>query len=227
MKTLAIDLSSSRRSVAAADGATVLAAVSLETIETSPLTMIEQVLAAAEWRREYVEAIALGIGPGSYAGIRSAIAIAQGWQLAREVRLIPISSIDCLAARLQLNHFNGSARLLIDAQRGEFYRAGYEISESLWRQTTPLEIITRATLEAEIEVPTFGPDLEKHNARCSPLFPDAAALAMIAAGRDDSVSGELIEPIYHRLSQFAKSNMPRTILTQDLPNQPASDCNLT
>lgn len=226
MKTLAIDFSTSRRSVAAADGATILSTISADSIQTNPFTIIEQVLAAAAWRRESVEAIALGIGPGSYAGIRSAIAIAQGWQLASDVRLIPVSSVDCLAERLRLNGYNGKARLLIDAQRGEFYRAVYEISPSHCRETLPLRIITGAALEADGELPAFGPDLEKVSAHCSPLFPDAAALTVIAAGRGDSVSGDQIEPIYLRLSQFAKSNVQRTILTQDLPNPPASDCNL-
>ena len=226
MKTLAIEFSSSRRSVAVAQGTKVLATVSVDTIETSPFTIIEKALIDSASQREEIVAIALGIGPGSYAGIRSAIAIAQGWQLAREARLIPISSIDCLAAVLCANGFRGSARLLIDAQRGEFYRAIVEISEVNWRQTTPLGIITRATLDTETQLPTFGPDLDKLKTGCQPLFPDAAALAVLAATREDSVSGDQIEPIYLRLSQFAKATAPRTILTRDLQNPPTSACNL-
>ena len=48
--------------------------------------------------REAIEAIAVGLGPGSYTGIRAAIALAQGWQLAREVKTLGVSSVAAMAA---------------------------------------------------------------------------------------------------------------------------------
>ena len=50
---------------------------------------------------EEIDCLAIGIGPGSYTGIRAAISIAQAWQLARSVNLLSISSVDCLAAAAQ------------------------------------------------------------------------------------------------------------------------------
>ena len=63
--------------------------------------MIEKVLAAAKIEREEIEVLAVGLGPGSYTGIRVAISIAQGWQLARGVKLLGIGSAECLAAQAQ------------------------------------------------------------------------------------------------------------------------------
>ena len=45
--------------------------------------MIEDVLARSQMEREQIEVLAVGLGPGSYTGIRVALSMAQGWQLAR------------------------------------------------------------------------------------------------------------------------------------------------
>ena len=52
--------------------------------------MIESALAEAKIEREQIEVIAVGLGPGSYTGIRAAISVAQGWQLARGVKLLGV-----------------------------------------------------------------------------------------------------------------------------------------
>ena len=90
--------------------------------------MIEQVLAEAKIEREQIDALAVGLGPGSYTGIRAAISIAQGWQLARGVKLLGVSSADCLAAQARAENILGRVNVVIDAQRNEFYLATYEIA---------------------------------------------------------------------------------------------------
>src|SRR5437867_7358680 len=102
-----------------------------EVVETAtsntmkPLSMVETVLKQAGLEREQIEVLAIGLGPGSYTGIRVAIAMAQGWQLARRVKLLGLSSMECIAAQAQADGFKGKASVLIDAQREEFYVAGY------------------------------------------------------------------------------------------------------
>src|SRR5438874_7806744 len=128
MKILAIEFSSAQRSVAVvADGAT----QSWEVIETggrstNAIGMIEAVLRQAQVEREQIESLAIGLGPGSYNGIRLAIALAQGWQLgadASKIKLLGVSSADCLAAQAQMEGVTGRVKVVIDAQRGEFYVA--------------------------------------------------------------------------------------------------------
>ena len=77
--------------------------------------------------------IAVGLGPGSYTGIRVAISMAQGWQLARGVKLLGVSSAECLAAQAQAEKIFGRVNVVIDAQRNEFYLATYEISPRGWQ----------------------------------------------------------------------------------------------
>jgi len=110
--------------------------------------MIEKVLATAKLEREEIEAIAVGLGPGSYTGIRAAIALAQGWQLARGVKLLGVGSVECLAAQAQAEKIFGRVNAVIDAQRGEFYSAVYEISAAGWRETGALRIVSLAELQA-------------------------------------------------------------------------------
>src|ERR1035437_6117737 len=97
MTILALEFSSEQRSVALArDGVVLAEACELGGGDTKAVAVIEKVLAAAKIAREEIEMIVVGLGPGSYTGIRAAIAVAQGWQLARGVKLLGISSAECL-----------------------------------------------------------------------------------------------------------------------------------
>ena len=60
-------------------------------LKTGPLVLIEQALQQAQIGREEIQRLGIGIGPG-YTGIRSAIAVAQGWQLARDTELCAVAA---------------------------------------------------------------------------------------------------------------------------------------
>jgi len=105
MTILALEFSSERRSVALARDGIVLSEAVEQTggRATNALGLIESALATAGLSRDEIEVIAVGLGPGSYTGIRAAIAVAQGWQLARGVKLLGISSAE--ASRLVLSNW--------------------------------------------------------------------------------------------------------------------------
>src|SRR5687768_14502839 len=98
MKILALEFSSEQRSVAVVENDTVLGEAR-ETAgkHTQAFGLIEQALAQAGLEREHIDCVAVGLGPGSYMGTRIAIAIAQGWQLARGVKTTGINSAEALA----------------------------------------------------------------------------------------------------------------------------------
>src|SRR5437899_6462135 len=140
MKILAFEFSSPQRSVAVRHGEAddrVLAAS--EVIDSAPgnamkpLGLVEAALQQAGIEREQIECIVIGLGPGSYTGIRAAIALAQGWQLGRDAHLLGVSSAECAAAQAQAEGLIGKVTVLIDAQRGEFYLAGYELDRKSTR----------------------------------------------------------------------------------------------
>src|SRR5882724_9207269 len=105
MKILAVEFSSGQRSVAVVEHGRVLgSATETATRETHALTLVTRALTEAGLEREAVDCLAIGLGPGSYTGIRAAIALAQGWQLAAgeaRLKLLGISSAACLAAEAQ------------------------------------------------------------------------------------------------------------------------------
>ena len=201
MKILALEFSSNRRSVAIAEGNDVLATVATVDVKKPPLTLIDEALTKASLDPPAIETIALGTGPGSYTGIRSAIATAQGWQLARDINLLAISSAEVLAATARTNGHHGETHFLIDAQRHEYYHTTWNLTEDNQSKTTPLHIIT---VTAAAELKAFGPDAAGFPS-CESLFPDAAILAQLAAGRTDFQPGETIEPIYLRPIEFTKA----------------------
>ncbi len=199
MTILALEFSSERRSVALARNGVLLAEAG-ETggRDTKAFALIEKVLAAAKVTREEIEVIAVGLGPGSYTGIRAAIAVAQGWQLARGVKLIGISSVEALAVEAQAAKIFGRVNVGVDAQRGEFYLATWNLSGERREEISPLKIVTAAEMTAlknagEICV---GPETGKI------LWPRAAALVALADGRTDFLAGEQLTPIYLRETNF-------------------------
>jgi len=79
-----------------------------------PLGMVEAVLKQTGVEREQVEAIAVGLGPGSYNGIRVAIALAQGWQLASGVKLLGVAARSAWRRRRSADGIQGKFSIVIE-----------------------------------------------------------------------------------------------------------------
>jgi tRNA threonylcarbamoyl adenosine modification protein YeaZ len=178
-----------------------------------PLGMVEEALKQAGLEREQIECLAIGLGPGSYNGIRVAIALAQGWQLAGSVKLLGVSSADCVAAQAQADGVQGRVNIVIDAQRGEFYLAGYEIGEEKRRAIAPLRLATLAEVREREQAGEIllGPEVTRWFPQGRTVFPRAATLGRLALGRANFVAGEKLEPIYLRETKFVKAPPPRAL----------------
>lgn len=232
MKILALEFSSTRRGVAVVDAvpaassrrsdalptpdggckppapdARVLGLAEGDGLTPGPFELIESALRAAGVEREAIECIVVGLGPGSYTGVRSAIALAQGWQLALGVKLLGVSSAEVLAATAQAAGVTGRVAVVIDALRGEFYSASYEIKADGWREVAPLRLVTRVAVEA---LAAAGESLVSPDAKCPfpgarLLTPSASELGRLAALRTDFLPGEMLEPLYLRETTFVKA----------------------
>ena len=211
MTILALEFSSPQRSVAVlrTDGP-VAAAEAVETggRGTNAFRMIEEVLARGEDEREQIDVLAVGLGPGSYTGIRAAISLAQGWQLARGVKLLGVSSAEVIAAQARAEKILGRVNVVIDAQRNEFYLATYEIADGGWRETGPLKIVPAAEVQSRAGAGAggilAGPEVTRWFPGGRLVFPRAAVLAELAAARSDYTPGENLEPIYLRETNYVK-----------------------
>lgn len=216
MKILALDFSSPQRNVAvlndgnSADHQVIDASTGRD---MKPFALIESAMRQAKLEREDIECIAVGIGPGSYTGIRVAISLAQGWQLATGVKLLGISSVECIAAQAVADGVSGKFCVAIDALRGEFYLASYEASGGMTKECSPLKLATLAEVEDRIKSGelSVGPETTKWFPSGRVVFPSAATLAKLARLRMDFVSGERLEPIYLRETTFVKAPPARVL----------------
>ena len=219
MKILALEFSSPQRSVALVrqgDSSAVL--VECEAVETGggtnkPFEMIEEVLRQSGIEREQVERLAVGLGPGSYTGIRAGIALAQGWQLGLGTAICGLSSADCVAAAALAEGLAGRIGVVIDAQRGEFYQAVYELGAGSWRELEPLRLAAPASI-AELEkdgVLVVGPEVIRWFPEGRTVFPRAAVLGRLALEQTRFAPGENLQPIYLRPTTFVKAPPPRVL----------------
>jgi tRNA threonylcarbamoyladenosine biosynthesis protein TsaB len=216
MKILAIEFSSAQRSAALLEsesGALLGSASEMGGREMKALGLVQQALEQAGVSKQAVECIAVGIGPGSYAGIRASISLAQGWQVARGVHLLGLSSVEVLAATAREGGMAGPVHVIIDAQRGEFYIAGYLLSATEVKEVEPLKLAPLAEVErlAAAGAVFVGPEAGSVIPSGVTLFPDARVLATLARLRKDFVPGDKLEPIYLRETAFVKAPPTRIL----------------
>ncbi len=102
---------------------------------------VAEVMSRADVGWGDLDAIAVGVGPGMFTGLRIGIATARGLARGSGLPLRPVSSLAALAAGIE-----GPLRLpLIDARRGEVFGALYEVDERVWPPVAipPEELVRR------------------------------------------------------------------------------------
>jgi len=157
--------------------------------------------------------IAVGVGPGSFTGIRAGIAAAKGLALPRlGVGVKAVSSFDALAMTVapQMPRDCAAMCVLADARRDEVYVAMYDRAG---KPTSDCRIATLESVADEIHATVWfvSPEIEKYRATLAelfggfatpcaqPVFPSAAALGWIARTRESKLP---LEPIYLRTPQY-------------------------
>ena len=103
---------------------------------------------------EEIDAIAVGVGPGAFTGLRIGVATARALAGARGLPLRPVSSLAALAAGIG----EEPALPLIDARRGELFAALYDAGGTTWEPfvTTPDSLAER--LRADGRTPLAAGD---------------------------------------------------------------------
>ncbi|MFM7803189.1 MAG: tRNA (adenosine(37)-N6)-threonylcarbamoyltransferase complex dimerization subunit type 1 TsaB [Verrucomicrobiota bacterium] len=236
MICLAFEFTSDRRSVAVSDGdRRVLAEAVHDRGRTTPVfQLVERALAEAGLCRVAVERLAVSIGPGSYTGIRLAIAAAQGWHLGTGVEVVAVDTFEALLRQTRRQPSSGPRVLCVNAQRQEF--AVREWSGGGWTGPLHLESTEGLLQRRAAGEALFGPDLRAwiqglpatsvgpggspanpvdradidRWAEAVEAFPTAGDVALLAATATP-VPPETLAPIYLREAAFVKAPPHRRI----------------
>lgn len=91
------------------------------------LPMIDALLAQAELSVQHLDGVVFGRGPGSFTGVRIAVALTQGIALGADVGVIGISTMNSVAQGVYRLHGDLSVAISLDARMDEVYFAAYQI----------------------------------------------------------------------------------------------------
>jgi tRNA threonylcarbamoyladenosine biosynthesis protein TsaB len=164
---------------------------------------------AGGWKA--IDRIAVGVGPGSFTGLRIGIATARALAQARGISIAPVSSLAALARGISESDATAPALPLIDARRGEVFAALYDAGGAeVWPPfvALPAELADRlqtmdwTPLAAGDGALRFGAELEAAGATVAPPenpIHRVAARHVCAVGEAAiEATPDQIQPLYLR-----------------------------
>jgi tRNA threonylcarbamoyladenosine biosynthesis protein TsaB len=175
-------------------------------------------LAEADMALASLTAIVFGRGPGSFTGLRTACAVAQGLAFGADIPVLPVDTLLAVAeeARWQRVQAAGvadadadlSVLALLDARMDEVYSAAYQWSAAgqSWQGVSALQVSAPENVQSSASVlagnvfEAYGPRLNMPGERCVAL-PTAAALLRLAPAlwaQGLAVPAEQAMPLYIR-----------------------------
>jgi tRNA threonylcarbamoyladenosine biosynthesis protein TsaB len=217
VRILGIESSSSRGSVALVDDGIAVCALHHERPNAHAeelLPLVTRVLAEAGWARTSLDKLAVGIGPGSFTGLRVGIALGEGMSLGLDRPLVGVGSLRAMTFAVPA----GDARTrvaILDARRDELFVAAYSASgaERLAPLTVPRPT-ARSALGAFLSLsecvlvgalsPELGADLARYPHPDADL-PHARAVAVIGMALEPDTSPPT--PHYVRDSGATKQDL--------------------
>lgn len=215
MKILALEMSTQLRTVAAIDDGRLVGSVQEDSGKSgTPYRWITQTLEKANWSRADVEGILVGLGPGSYTGIRIALSIATGWRLGHQISVMGAPTLDLIALQAWSEGMKGRFGIGIDVGRKEWYGAYCRIDESGYAFETAVSRKSssewmHADSDDSIWLGPMPPDKASDPARFQTLTPGPESLAewirLQRQSTSNSDSSSILDPIYARPVEFVKA----------------------
>ncbi len=170
---------------------------------------VEAVLKGLDWRVEDLDGVAVGVGPGSFTGLRIGLATAKGFALALGKPIVGIPSLDAMVYGLPSSR---PLCAITDAKRGELFVAFYHDGNRVrpYQVLTP-ERVAERLLQAPYLIVGEGALLYREVFEGIPgvevfpflLYPKASSVALLGEerlrrGEEDDLSS--IVPLYLRPS---------------------------
>ncbi len=218
MLTLGIDTATKVCTVALAEGEKILASYEINmgmTHSEGLVPQMEQLFQRTGIAKKDLELIAVSRGPGSFTGLRIGLATAEAMAYGLHIPMIAVSTLEVLAYNLPAE--NVLLVPVLDAQKGNFYRALYEWKNGELMEVAPVEILAGKALCEQLmqyDKATIilgecekTPVQEGGKISLAPVWnrlPHAAAVAILGAKRHKT-GGDMdyfgTEPFYIRKSE--------------------------
>ncbi|MET0792617.1 MAG: tRNA (adenosine(37)-N6)-threonylcarbamoyltransferase complex dimerization subunit type 1 TsaB [Polyangiaceae bacterium] len=130
MRILGLESSSRRGSLALVEDGRLVRSLEHEERNSHAerlLPLLERLLAEAGWPKSSLDRLGVGVGPGSFTGLRAGIALGEGLSVGLDRPLIGVGSLLAMAhgALSEGSPSPGPCCALLDAQRGELFAAVY------------------------------------------------------------------------------------------------------
>lgn len=215
MKLLALETSTEACSAALhLDGRVVVRFRHAPRLQTELLLpMIEEVLAEAGLALSALDALAYSRGPGAFTGVRIAAAAVQALAFARDLPVVPVSSLQTLAQGAFRVHGAEKVLTVFDARMDEVYAGAYALQEGLMQPLDAEHLCAPGALPEKLRGDFFvaGNGVAVHEAALrsqvgftgsdAALFPsaeDVLPLALAIFAREGGKAPELALPVYLR-----------------------------
>lgn len=170
-----------------------------------------------------IKVVGVGKGPGSFTGVRIALATAKGICSALGVPLLGISTLDAVAENARLEGFTGELLVVADAMRGEVYPVSYFVDAKGFERKNADRVVKPDAFLAEIiikeDVCVAGDGLFKFSDKFSCSFklldesywhPTAKGLLSLLASNITEVKhASLVLPVYTRLSDAEENELAK------------------
>jgi tRNA threonylcarbamoyladenosine biosynthesis protein TsaB len=103
--------------------------------------IIDNLLRKAYNTPQNIGEIFISVGPGSFTGLRIAVAFAKMLNLATGASIVAIDTLDVIAANAidyigEKNTPLNKIAVILDAKRGQFFTAAYQNTKGTWEKTT-------------------------------------------------------------------------------------------
>ena len=191
MKVLAFDTSSKTLSLAILEDKQVLAETTINIKKNHSITLmpaIDFLMASLDWTPKDLDRIVVAEGPGSYTGLRIAVATAKTLAHTLNIELVGMSSLLALVPRQQ----EGLLVPLMDARRNNVYAGFYENAKPVMPEAhlSFAEVLEQVKDAEQVTfVGEVGPFVEQiqeqlPQANYQETLPNAANLALLAWDRE-------------------------------------------
>ncbi|MDB5896396.1 MAG: tRNA ((37)-N6)-threonylcarbamoyltransferase complex dimerization subunit type 1 TsaB [Rhodoferax sp.] len=149
MKLLAFDTSTDQLSIAVTDGVRTWQHDGAGGAKASAtlIPAVMALLAEAGLKLAELDAIAFGAGPGSFTGLRTACAVAQGLAFGARRPVLPVDTL--MAVAEEARHRCGAERVVavLDARMDEMYSSRYAWHEGGWQAEADFALVRPEALD--------------------------------------------------------------------------------